>query len=330
MAHSKIMQKIEDLSEEREKLVAREGSHHAGADDHRRLDEIDHTLSVLWDLRRRELAGENVRLDEDFLDRYVVSPGEDSPDGYRWRRPQPDARARAGYNTEEVRRVEGENFLGLEVRANDGTDLGRVTDVITDRATGEVTHLVLERGGVDAEVSLSAVAIDEDGEFATYSPDASDVEPGDHASDEYKPGGYSPVWEAIPDQEDYGRQGQFVHVGDLDEPPVSPAQEAREDWEDESYEPDSGYPENETFVDEQTGEETNAYRDGGDLRADVAEVLDSTEVHDDTGIQLRRIVGTVVVLGGAAASREDLDGVVAEILHLDGVADVDTTDVDVR
>jgi sporulation protein YlmC with PRC-barrel domain len=32
----------------------------------------------------------------------------------------------------EVRRVEGESFLGLEVRANDGTDLGRVTDVITD------------------------------------------------------------------------------------------------------------------------------------------------------------------------------------------------------
>src|SRR3712207_2687044 len=87
MTHSKIMQKIADLSEEREKLVAREGSHHAGADDHRRFDEIDHTLSVLWDLRRRELAGENVRLDEDFLDRYVVNPGEDSPDGYRWWRP---------------------------------------------------------------------------------------------------------------------------------------------------------------------------------------------------------------------------------------------------
>jgi len=34
MAHSKIMQKIEYLSEQREKLVAREGSHHAGADDH--------------------------------------------------------------------------------------------------------------------------------------------------------------------------------------------------------------------------------------------------------------------------------------------------------
>jgi sporulation protein YlmC with PRC-barrel domain len=226
--------------------------------------------------------------------------------------------------------VERENFLGLEVRANDGTDLGRVTDVITNGATGEVTHLVLEWGGVDTEVAVSAVVLDEDGEFATYSPDASDVEPGDHVGDEYEPGGYSPTRDALPTQEDYERQGQFVHLGDLDEPPVSPAQVAREDWEDESYEPDSGYPENDAFVDEQTGEETDAYRDGDDLRADVTEVLDSTEIYDDTGIRLQRIVGTVVVLGGAVASREDLDAVVAEILDLDGVADVDVTDVDVR
>src|ERR687894_2556924 len=109
----------------------------------------------------------------------------------------------AGYNTKEVGRVEIESFFGLEVRADDGTDLGRVTDVITDRATGEVTHLLLKSGGVDAEVSVSAVALDEDGEFATYSPDASDVEPGDHVDDEYKPGGYSPVWEATPAQEDH-------------------------------------------------------------------------------------------------------------------------------
>jgi len=43
-------------------------------------------LGVLWDLRRRELAGEHVRLDEDFLDRYVVSPGGDAPGDYRWAR----------------------------------------------------------------------------------------------------------------------------------------------------------------------------------------------------------------------------------------------------
>jgi len=51
---------------------------------HRRLGDIDHALGVLWDLRRRGLAGEYVRLDDDLLDRYVVSPGRDAPDGYRW------------------------------------------------------------------------------------------------------------------------------------------------------------------------------------------------------------------------------------------------------
>ena len=86
MARSEIMQKIEDLSEERERLLAREGSHHTGVGDHRRLAEIDHALGVLWDLRRRELAGEYVRLDEDFLDRYVVSPGDDAPEDYTWAR----------------------------------------------------------------------------------------------------------------------------------------------------------------------------------------------------------------------------------------------------
>ena len=86
MARSEIMQKIEDLSEERERLLTREGSHHAGVGDHRRLVDIDHALGVLWDLRRRELAGEYVRLEEDFLDRYVVSPGDDAPEDYTWAR----------------------------------------------------------------------------------------------------------------------------------------------------------------------------------------------------------------------------------------------------
>ena len=86
MARTEIMQKIENLSEERERLLASEGSHHAGAGDHRSLEDIDHALGVLWDLRRRELAGECVGLDEDFLDRYVVSPGDDAPEDYTWAR----------------------------------------------------------------------------------------------------------------------------------------------------------------------------------------------------------------------------------------------------
>ncbi len=74
-----IMRKIEELSEERERLVARERAHHASARDQARLGEIDHDLQVLWDLGRRELAGGQVDLNTDFFGRYPVDPGRDAP-----------------------------------------------------------------------------------------------------------------------------------------------------------------------------------------------------------------------------------------------------------
>jgi hypothetical protein len=74
-----VMRKIGELSEERERLLTREGAHHASREDKERLRQIDHDLQVLWDLRRRELAGEAVDLDEDYLDRYTVNPGDDAP-----------------------------------------------------------------------------------------------------------------------------------------------------------------------------------------------------------------------------------------------------------
>jgi hypothetical protein len=80
MAQS-VMQKIQELSEERERLVAREGSHHAGDEDRARLERIDHDLRVLWDLRRRELAGEQIRLDEDYYDSYTRYTDADDPPG---------------------------------------------------------------------------------------------------------------------------------------------------------------------------------------------------------------------------------------------------------
>jgi hypothetical protein len=78
MAQS-IMRKIEELSKERERVLAREGTHHTEAGDSRRLAQIDHDLQVLWDLRRRELAGENIDLDDDYYDRFTVDPGQDAP-----------------------------------------------------------------------------------------------------------------------------------------------------------------------------------------------------------------------------------------------------------
>ncbi len=74
-----IIGKIQELSEEREKILAREGKHHTEAGDRGRIGQIDHDLQVLWDLRRRELAGETVNLKEDYYDRYTVDPGDDAP-----------------------------------------------------------------------------------------------------------------------------------------------------------------------------------------------------------------------------------------------------------
>jgi hypothetical protein len=78
MAQS-VMGKIEELSEERELLLGREGAHRAGGAVRRRLEQIDHDLQVLWDLRRRELSGETIDLEDDFFDRFAVDPGTDAP-----------------------------------------------------------------------------------------------------------------------------------------------------------------------------------------------------------------------------------------------------------
>ena len=74
-----VMHKIAELSEERERLLAREGSHRASSQDQARLRQVDHELQVLWDLRRRELAGETVNPGDDYLDGYTVDPGSDAP-----------------------------------------------------------------------------------------------------------------------------------------------------------------------------------------------------------------------------------------------------------
>lgn len=77
---SEIMTNIERLSREKEELESREAEHRAGAEDQRRLHNVEHALEVLWDLRRREMSGEEVSLDDDFYDRYNVSPGDDAPE----------------------------------------------------------------------------------------------------------------------------------------------------------------------------------------------------------------------------------------------------------
>ncbi len=61
-----------DVSDYHEKLGdPGEGTHHATEADHQTLVRLDHDLQVLWDLRRRELAGEAVSIDEDYYDSYT-------------------------------------------------------------------------------------------------------------------------------------------------------------------------------------------------------------------------------------------------------------------
>jgi hypothetical protein len=78
MAQS-VLGKIEELSEERERLLGQEAAHRAGGAVHRRLEQIDHDLQVLWDLRRRELSGETIDIDDDYFDRFTIDPGTDAP-----------------------------------------------------------------------------------------------------------------------------------------------------------------------------------------------------------------------------------------------------------
>jgi hypothetical protein len=75
------MQKIQELSEERERLVHAESGRGIGSEDRTRLARIDHDLEVLWDLRRRELAGEEISLNEDYYDRYDRYTGGGDPPG---------------------------------------------------------------------------------------------------------------------------------------------------------------------------------------------------------------------------------------------------------
>ena len=76
-----VMQRIQELSKHREELIAREGTHHATEEDHDALRRLDHDLQVLWDLRRREMAGEEVSLDEDYYDNYTRYTDADDPPG---------------------------------------------------------------------------------------------------------------------------------------------------------------------------------------------------------------------------------------------------------
>jgi PRC-barrel domain len=218
-------------------------------------------------------------------------------------------------------------LIGLEARAADGTEVGRIAEVVADEQSGEVTYVVVEtEGGERLEVPIVSLSLDPDADFATFEADPSDVEPGDHTDDEVEPEDYAPDEIDDEDEEDYEHEGQLVTEPEYEEDAESVEDlQTREDWEDESYTSDSGYPRNDVYVDPDTGEERvdPALKDNDSVEDDVADLLDGTNVG------VLSFKEGVVELTGAAATREDLEEIKDEVMGLDEVLEIDTTDVDV-
>jgi len=218
------------------------------------------------------------------------------------------------------------SLIGLEARVADGTEVGRIIEVVADEEGGDVTHVIVEtEEGEQLEIPITSLSLDPDADFATYRADASDVEPGDHSDDEVEPPDYSPSDLAEAEPEEFEHEGQLVTESEYEEDAQTEEDlETREDWEDESYTPDSGYPRNDTYVNPDTGEveEDPLLSNVESVQHDVAELLDGT------GLQVSNVREGVAELTGAASTQEDLDEVVREVMGLDGVLEVDTSNVD--
>ena len=227
--------------------------------------------------------------------------------------------------------MEEQGLVGLEARSADGTEvIGRISEVVTDEGSGEVTRVVVEGdGGDQTEVPISEITLDPEADFVTFGADASDEEPGDHVDDDVEPQGYAPNQSDVDDSE---HEGQFVTSPTDEHEAADPTQVASTEageasgWEDEgSTTPESGYPRNDVYIDPDTGEEETdpALEDNVTLQDDVEDLVNGTE------LEVRAVKDGVAELTGRAATQDDLDESVAEIMGLDGILDVDTTDVDV-
>src|ERR687886_840634 len=197
--------------------------------------------------------------------------------------------------------MEERSLVGLEARTRDGTEVGRISEVVTDERTGEVTHVVVEMDeDRRMEIPITALTLDPEADFATFHADPSDEEPGDHVGDAERPQGYAPAREVGP--EDRRHEGQFVGEPESAEEAQAEEDLVREDWEDETHTPtDSGYPRNDAYIDPDSGQERERYpAEGEDLRSDVEQLLDGTE------LELREVREGVVELEGFSARREDL------------------------
>lgn len=214
-------------------------------------------------------------------------------------------------------------LIGLEARDAGGEELGRISELVIDETSGEVTHVLVERDGDSLELPISRLTLDPEADFATVSADPSDDEPREHAGDEAGADGYAPA--ATPDEEeDEKHEGQLVSSPESAEEAVSEEDVDREDWEDEATTPaDSGYPRTDAYIDPETGEAVEGYPEAADaasLEEAVAIVLEST------ALQALSVEEGIVELTGSA-SNEELDSAAASIMELEEVFDVDTSGV---
>ena len=225
--------------------------------------------------------------------------------------------------------MEEKGLIGLEARTQDGTELGRILEVVADERTGEVTHVIV---GTDeeeqVEIPIGNLDLDAEADFASFHADPSNEEPGDHLGDAESPEGYAPGQSGV---EDYEHEGQFVTTPTDPDEAISTEEAQREaseagGWEDEGTNTvDSGYPRNDVYIDPDTGEEEldPAMEDNETLEDDVEDLIAETD------LKVRSAEDGVVELTGAASTQEDLEEAIAEIVGLEGVREVDTTDVDV-
>ena len=224
--------------------------------------------------------------------------------------------------------MEERGLVGLEARTADGTEVGRISEVLEDEESGEVTHVVVEREEERFEVPITALSLDPEADFATFHADRSDEEPGDHVGDEELPAGYAPNESEV---EDYEHEGQFVtEPTDPDEAVSVEAQASTErdeagGWQDEEFTTDSGYPRTDVYIDPDTGETKvdPALNEGDGVGDEVERLLDGT------GLEVMAVKEGIVELAGTAASKEDLAEMVREVMGLPEVREVDTTDVDI-
>jgi len=224
--------------------------------------------------------------------------------------------------------MEERGLVGLEARTADGTGIGRISEVIVDE-DGAITHVLVEREEERFEVPITSLTLDRDADFATFHADASDDEPGDHVGDEERAQGYAPNQSDVDDSE---HEGQFVttptdpdEAVSLDEEASTEADEAG-GWQDEEFTTaESGYPRTDAYIDPDTGEDQvdPLLKENETLKDDVDDLI------VDTGLRARRAQDGIVELTGSAATREDLETLVQEIMGLKEIREVDTTDVDV-